>query len=74
MNLKAGKAGTNILQDGGTSIQDELKKDYPQGIQHGDVAVSSGGNLKCKKIYFGSLEDWRHEKGKPVKVIIKFSR
>ncbi|KAJ8316992.1 hypothetical protein KUTeg_004896 [Tegillarca granosa] len=72
LNLKAGKAGANILHEGGQSIQDELKKNYPQGIQHGVVAVSNGGNLKCKQIYFGSLYDWHHEKGKPVKTITTF--
>lgn len=40
-----------LLEVGGAEIQQELKKTYPNGIKMGDIAVSGGGKLMCKKLF-----------------------
>ncbi|XP_067656384.1 uncharacterized protein [Haliotis asinina] len=45
-----------ISKAAGSTICDELKRDYPNGIQHGEVAQSGPGNIRtCKAIYHGAL-------------------
>lgn len=54
-----------ISQAAGSTIQDQLKRDYPNGIKHGEVAESGPGNIKtCKTIYHGALPSFP-EKGSP---------
>ncbi|XP_071089103.1 protein mono-ADP-ribosyltransferase PARP14-like [Haliotis cracherodii] len=45
-----------ILQAAGERIQEQLTRENPKGIGHGEVAESGPGNIKtCKAIYHGSL-------------------
>ncbi|XP_046558431.1 LOW QUALITY PROTEIN: protein mono-ADP-ribosyltransferase PARP14-like [Haliotis rubra] len=48
LDLSNGAVSKSILKAAGNTIQQELLAKYPQGIQTGDVAVSSGGNLGCR--------------------------
>ncbi|XP_067656555.1 protein mono-ADP-ribosyltransferase PARP14-like isoform X2 [Haliotis asinina] len=48
LHLNNGAVSRSILKAAGKTIQQELLDRYPQGIQTGDVAVSSGGNLGCR--------------------------
>ena len=41
----------------------ELNRKYPDGIQVGKIARSSGGNLQCKEIYHGVLNKWDQGQG-----------
>lgn len=47
-----------MLQTGGQSLQVECSANYPNGIQFGDVAETSGGNLQCSKVFHGSMCKW----------------
>lgn len=56
-----------MLKVGGQALQDECKKNYPQGIGYGEVAVTSGYNLPCSYVCHGSLDQWRKD-GSSIKV------
>ncbi|XP_048249651.1 uncharacterized protein LOC124113921 isoform X2 [Haliotis rufescens] len=46
----------SLLKAAGSDIQTCLRHTYPNGIDHGDLAVGRSGNLDtCKKIYHGCL-------------------
>lgn len=57
----------SLLKNGGPSLQQECTQNYPNGINYGDIAVTSGGNLKCKIVCHGCLNQWRKE-GSEIKV------
>ena len=50
-------------------MQDECDNNYPNGIEIGDVAVTGGYGLKCKKVYHGTLPKWS-DKSKNAIIII----
>ena len=45
LDLNAGMVSKKLLEVAGQGIQQELKAAHPNGIQTGDIAISSGGNL-----------------------------
>ncbi|XP_033744166.1 uncharacterized protein LOC117330056 [Pecten maximus] len=51
LRLDKGRASKSLLIAAGDKIQSECDNDYPRGISHGDLAVTSGGRLSCQKIY-----------------------
>ncbi|XP_061184932.1 protein mono-ADP-ribosyltransferase PARP15-like [Saccostrea echinata] len=51
-------AAAAILAAAGHGLETELSQNYPNGINHGDIAVSDGHNLKCDKVYHGVLLPW----------------
>lgn len=63
LNLKIGKLSRTIVNEGGEEILDELTKTYPRGISPGQIAVTTGGKLKCKAIFHGVLEKWDQNQG-----------
>ncbi|XP_060082622.1 protein mono-ADP-ribosyltransferase PARP15-like [Ylistrum balloti] len=58
LKLDKGIASKCLLEAAGDKIQSECDRDYPNGISHGDLAVTSGGNLSCQKIYHVCLPKW----------------
>ena len=50
-----------LLDVGGAEIQQELKETYPNGIKMGDIAVSGGGKLMCKKLFHCCLPEEKDE-------------
>ena len=50
-----------LLEVGGAEIQQELKETYPNGIKMGDIAVSGGGKLICKKLFHCCLPEEKDE-------------
>lgn len=54
LDLKKGRASKVLLGAAGDVIQTECEK-YPNGIQDGEIAITSGGQLSCKAIYHGAL-------------------
>ncbi|VDI21837.1 poly [ADP-ribose] polymerase 10/14/15 [Mytilus galloprovincialis] len=71
LNLSAGLVSQSLLRAGGSGLQDECKRKYPRGINSGEVAVTNGGNLKCKIVLHGCLEPWRPD-GSTIKVLETF--
>lgn len=67
LKLGNGAVSASLLKAGGPILQQECDQNYPQGIQHGDIAVTSGGNLYCQSICHGSLPGW-DQQGKALKV------
>ena len=55
MDFSRGTLSKKMETAAGSSLQDDSKKNYPKGIQHGEIAVLGPGHLKCKAVYCGSL-------------------
>ncbi|KAJ8317330.1 hypothetical protein KUTeg_005234 [Tegillarca granosa] len=72
LNLTSGKASNNLLHVAGQNLQKECKKNYPEGIEPGQIAAVKGGNLKCQEVYFGCLPEWKTEQFKHHKTLWKF--
>ena len=63
LDLRIGTVSRSLIKEGGDIIMQELKRKYPDGIQVGKIARSSGGNLQCKEIYHGVLNKWDQGQG-----------
>ncbi|KAK3095440.1 hypothetical protein FSP39_014712 [Pinctada imbricata] len=61
LNLSQGFVSNSLLKAGGETLQEECTKNYPNGIEFGDVAVTSGGKLKCKNVLHGALPAWSQD-------------
>lgn len=60
-NLKlASRPGLSqsLLEVAGQSLQDQCDEEYPDGIKPGELAVTDGYNLKCQRVYHGTLPGW----------------
>ncbi|XP_076461058.1 uncharacterized protein LOC143293737 [Babylonia areolata] len=55
LSLKDGQVSRDLLRVGGMEIQEECKAKYPSGIKMGELAVTKGGKLMCKKIFHCTL-------------------
>ena len=53
--LNTGSISKAILHAAGQSLKHECESKYPTGIKYGQVAVTGGHRLNCKKIYHGTL-------------------
>ena len=58
LDLRNGAVSASLLRAGGDSLQQELNKNYPKGLSDEEIAISSGGNLKCRNVLHGSLMNW----------------
>ncbi|XP_061170810.1 protein mono-ADP-ribosyltransferase PARP14-like [Saccostrea echinata] len=63
LDLSIGNISKSLSRAGGESLQDECKIKYKHGIEPGKVAITKGGNLKCKQVYHGTIKRWDHWKG-----------
>lgn len=55
LDLTQGRASSSLLAAAGSRIQRECQQNYPRGLRPGEIAVTSGGNLRCTAIYHGVL-------------------
>uniref|UniRef100_A0A2C9KYZ2 Macro domain-containing protein n=1 Tax=Biomphalaria glabrata TaxID=6526 RepID=A0A2C9KYZ2_BIOGL len=55
LDLCRGMLSNCILKTAGDIVQAELNLRYPMGINYGDFATSSGGNLPCKHIFHACI-------------------
>ena len=51
LQLASGQMSAALLKAAGSTIQQECTSAYPVGLQDGEVAITTGGNLACKQIY-----------------------
>ncbi|XP_041371316.1 protein mono-ADP-ribosyltransferase PARP15-like [Gigantopelta aegis] len=61
LQLSRGPVSSAILSVGGVVLQQQCDNDYQNGIQFGQVAVTTGGNLKCNNIYHIALPGWSQQ-------------
>lgn len=58
LQLTHGAVSQSLLNAGGNSLQSECTKHYPNGVAPGEIAVTGGGKLECRKVYHGALNGW----------------
>ncbi|XP_061184934.1 uncharacterized protein LOC133192948 [Saccostrea echinata] len=58
LDLSKGRASKALLSAAGFGIQVECQQNYPNGIQDGEIAITSGGQLSCQAIYHGALSKY----------------
>ena len=61
LKLDNGALAESLLRKAGPQLQQECKKEYPNGIKPGEVAVTGGYSLNATKVYHGTIPKW--EKG-----------
>jgi len=44
-----------ISEAAGSQLQDEINQKYPPGIQVGNLAITGGHAINCKKMFHGTL-------------------
>lgn len=44
-----------LVKMAGDIVQNECKKKYKEGINIGDIAITSPGNMKCRTIFHVAL-------------------
>ncbi|XP_052083507.1 uncharacterized protein LOC127720795 [Mytilus californianus] len=55
LDLSNGIVSKKLLKIAGNVVQDECNKTYKKGINIGEIAITSPGNMKCKKIFHVAL-------------------
>ena len=58
LQLNQGAVSQSLLKMGGPDLQSECSQKYPNGIQYGEVAETSGAKLECKLVCHGALPGW----------------
>lgn len=58
LDLNIGALSRTLLKVGGDKLKTECELKYPDGIKPGEVAITSGGAMKCKTLYHGLLTKW----------------
>lgn len=58
LKLRNGALAQSLLQVAGDELQNACDSQYPNGVQPGHIAVTSGYKLKCRKVYHGALPQW----------------
>jgi len=61
LQLHKGSLSSTLSKAAGPTLQQECKDNYPQGIKNGDIAITSGGNLKCQHVYHSCFPDYSHQ-------------
>ena len=63
LNLSRGKSSKSLLKSGNKNLASEIKKRYPHGIEHGEIATIKAGKRNCKELYLGCLRPWGDTSG-----------
>lgn len=74
LNLSQGRASKAMLDAAGDGIQTECRTNYPNGIQDGEIAITSGGQLSCDAIYHGALSKYTCDEDEEVKNFYPLNR
>lgn len=70
LDLETGRGSKALADSGGDAIQKECEENYPGGITENEVAVTNGGNLKCRKVYHVTLPKWEDNNKQVIKLKI----
>ena len=63
LHLDKGVASKAVLRAAGNDMQKECDNNYGRGIKVGDVAVTKGYQLKCKKVYHVAVDTYERGQG-----------
>ncbi|CAG2222956.1 PARP10_14_15 [Mytilus edulis] len=55
LNLRNGIVSQKLVEKAGKSVQDKCKENYKNGINIGDIAITSAGHMICQKIFHVAL-------------------
>ena len=58
LELDNGALSSSILKEGGDTLQEECDEKAPDGIELGEVVVTSGGQLPCQFVVHGAACSW----------------
>ncbi|XP_053390305.1 protein mono-ADP-ribosyltransferase PARP14-like, partial [Mercenaria mercenaria] len=58
LDLSCGSVSSALLKAAGPDLQGELNTKYANGIQSGEIAISSGKGLKCDHVFHCTLANW----------------
>lgn len=67
--LAHGGMSGNLLEAAGANLQAECSQKYPNGIDFGSIAVTSGHKLSCKAVYHIALPPWDYKVECPLKIL-----
>lgn len=60
LDLQKAVASKALAEKGGPEIQEDLRKNYNNGIKEGDIAKSISGSLECEEVYHITMEKRQH--------------
>ena len=72
LSLGAGQVSSAISKAGGDTLQDECKSKAPNGVEPGEIVVTTGGNMECQNVYHGALVCWQGTDGGDAPKVIQF--
>lgn len=55
LNLRNGIVSQKLVEKAGKSVQDECKENYKNGINIGEIAITSKGDMICQQIFHVAL-------------------
>lgn len=58
LDLKNGAVSASLLKYGGKNLQTELSSKFPDGIDSGNIAVTSGHDLQCKIVIHTTVPNY----------------
>ncbi|XP_062607832.1 uncharacterized protein LOC134269645 isoform X1 [Saccostrea cucullata] len=58
LKLKNKGMAETMLMAAGPKLQKDCDDKYPNGIKHGDIAITGGHDLHCRFVYIGALPKW----------------
>ncbi|XP_053394612.1 protein mono-ADP-ribosyltransferase PARP14-like [Mercenaria mercenaria] len=58
VDLKRGTISATLLKNGGDELQQELQAKCPNGLENGQIAITSGQKLSCRHVIHGRLGGW----------------
>ncbi|XP_062595054.1 uncharacterized protein LOC134256426 [Saccostrea cucullata] len=58
LRLKNKGMAETMLMAAGPKLQKDCDDKYPNGIKHGDIAITGGHDLHCRFVYIGALPKW----------------
>ncbi|XP_060063936.1 uncharacterized protein LOC132544368 [Ylistrum balloti] len=58
LDLSSGTVSNSLSQRAGPKLQKECRKKYANGIKFGELAVTDGHQLLCRKVFHGAFDVW----------------
>ena len=62
LQLSSSAVSKSLVKIGGRTLQQECARNAPNGIEFGEIVLTSGGNLQCDYVVHGACCTWREDK------------